>query len=82
MLMKVDGKENYADLMTKNTDGNTFKYLGNEFRDEHYYVLIIQKFGDMSRSMRYEVGEDNPLFGRLMKAIRRNGKLKYEREED
>ena len=89
MLMKVDGKENYADLMTKNTDGMTFEYLGKDidnglerFRNNVYEGKIIQQLGGMSRIVKYEVGNDIPSFGQWMRVVRRKGKIKYEREED
>ena len=30
MMMKVDIKDNYVDLMTKNVDGSILEYLGDD----------------------------------------------------
>ena len=63
-LLKVDGKLNYADLMTENTDGTTFKFLGEDIdkgmtmlRDK-YEGNIIQKLGGMSEIEKLEVTDD------------------------
>ena len=63
-LMKVDGKLNYADLMTKNTDGTTFKFLGEDIDKgmtmlrDNYDEDIIQKLGGMSEVEKLEVTDD------------------------
>ena len=89
ILLKVNGKENYADLMTKNTDGSTFEYLGKDidvglkrFRDEVYDGSIIQQLGGMSSVMKYKVGNDTAMYGQWMKVVRRKGKLRYERDDE
>lgn len=88
-LMKVDGKENYADLMTKNTDGATFAHLGDDidkgldrFRNDIYRNDIIKQLGGMSRIFKYEVVDEVKPYRHWMKVVRVKGKLRYEREED
>ena len=64
IMLKVDGKNNYADLMTKNTDGQTFNHLGEDIdkgmkrlREETYEEYVVQQLGGMSAVMTYEVDE-------------------------
>ena len=78
VMRKVFGKENYADLMTKNTDGATFNYLGNDldkglkrFREEVYEDEIIQQLGGMSRTTKYEVENDLSEVEQWMREVKR-----------
>ena len=77
ILIKVDGESNYADLMTKNTDGTTFKYLGDDIDNglkrmrEQYEKNIIQKLGGMSVTVNLEVSDDVTMVNHWIKYIKK-----------
>ena len=76
IMMKVDSKENYADLMTKNVDGATFEYLGRDidsglkrFREEEYDLKVNQQLGGMSRTESLEVVDDVPSLDKWIRHV-------------
>lgn len=78
-LIKVNGKENYSDIMTKNVDGNTFEYLGEDLdkgikrmRDK-YESKIGQQLGGMSSVSKYEVGDDALTLDHWIRHVRKKG---------
>ena len=88
-MLKVKGKENYADLLTKNVDGTTFEYLGNDvddglkrFRDEIYEEQISDQLGGISRWVKYEVDNDLSPSNKWIKYIKENKESKYVRENN
>ena len=82
IMMKVDGKENYADLMTKNVDGGTFEYLGNDiddglkrFREDEYELKVNQQLGGMSRCESLEVIDDVSMLDNWIRHVKKKRKL-------
>ena len=82
IMMKVDGKENYADLMTKNVDGRTFEYLGNDiddglkrFREDEYELKVNQQLGGMSRCESLEVIDDVSMLDNWIRHVKKKRKL-------
>ena len=87
MMMKVDTKENFADLMTKNVDGATLEYLGDDldkglerFRG-NVYEELTQQLGGMSRVLEYEVAEPIYPVDNWIKHIKKKGEKSNEGEK-
>ena len=80
-LVKVDGTENFADLMTKNVDGKTFDHLVSnvvkgfkKFRDK-YNVNVNQQLGGMSGTSKYEVGEVELTLDHWIRHVKKRGEV-------